>query len=96
MRSKHSVECTTVAEIREKVEAAETLGLEVCEWAFYGAWDTADDCAVFPNRNKEVKKIGYKYLHVPLVGENGKQVCKIKPVDSTGVTDAGKVRIHFK
>lgn len=79
MRGKIRVKATDVKELREKMEAAETLDLEVKEWSLYGDWEDSDGCPVFPRSSVEVEKVGYKYLHVPLVGPNGKQTFKIKP-----------------
>lgn len=94
MRGKISKKATSVKEIREIVEAAEKLDLEPVKWSFFGCWEDSEGRAVFLDSEKEIEKVGYKYLHLSIRTDRGEKMVKIAP--ETGSTmDDGSVRVHL-
>lgn len=63
-RHSHTVKVESVAEYKDAIDAAETLGLELADIdaSRYG-WDSPDADAIHPRGNFEIKKVGRKYIH---------------------------------
>lgn len=82
MRQKTATTVETPAEYKEAISAAETLGMEPCDFRYSGDWLADDngeyDVPCWP-RNCEVLDVGYKWFTVMMDGEEQ----KIRPYDGT-------------
>lgn len=63
-RYTHTVKVESVAEYKDAMDAADTLGLELADVdaSRYG-WDSPDADAIHPKHNFEIAKVGRKYVH---------------------------------
>jgi len=63
-RHTHCVKVESIAEYKEAIDAAQTLGLELSDVdaGQYG-WESPDADAIHPRGQFEIKKVGHKYVH---------------------------------